>query len=113
MYHQNFNENDWKLFRQKVPEWQEAYIDRRNKEYIQLLCESAAPSDKFWRLEKQIKTDRNKAGVCLDMRRSMMIENLIQLIYEGVISFADLDGFSAELRERVRCVFRNRSDDLN
>ena len=46
-------------------------MNRLNEEYIQLLSENAAPSDKFWRLERRIKADRNKSGVQLDMRRSM------------------------------------------
>ena len=111
MNHQSFNESDWKLFRQKVPEWQEAYMNRLNEEYIQLLSENAAPSDKFWRLEQRIKADRNKSGVRLDMRRSMMIDNLIQLINEEVISLADLAGFSDGLRERMEFLFSGRADD--
>lgn len=105
---QSFNESDWKLFRQKVAEWQEAYMDRLNGEYIQLLSENAAPSDKFWRLERRIREDKNKSGVCLEMRRSMMIDNLIRLIDEDVISLSDLAGFSDELRERMEFIFRNR-----
>ena len=27
------NEKDWKLFRQKLPGWQEVYMDRLNCEY--------------------------------------------------------------------------------
>ena len=34
MNYQGFNESDWKLFRKKVPEWQEAYMNRLNEEYI-------------------------------------------------------------------------------
>ncbi len=108
MNYQGFSERDWKLFRQKVPEWQEAYMNRLNEEYIQLLSENAAPSVKFWRLERRIKADRNKSGVQLDMRRSMMIDNLIQLIGEKVINLDDLAGFSDELRESLEYLFRGR-----
>lgn len=31
------NEKDWKLFRKKLPEWQEKYIDRLCNEYIKIL----------------------------------------------------------------------------
>lgn len=111
MNHQSFNESDWKMFRQKVPEWQEAYMNRLNEEYIQLLNENAAPPDKFWRLERRIKADRNKSGVRLDMRRSMMIDNLIQLINEEVICLADLAGFSDGLREKMEFLFSDRKDN--
>ena len=55
MQERGFTEKDWKLFRSKIAEWQEAYIDRLNKEYIELLSEDANPSDKFWSLEERIK----------------------------------------------------------
>ena len=32
-----FSEKDWKLFRKKIPGWQEAYMDKLNKEYIENL----------------------------------------------------------------------------
>ena len=30
-------EKDWKQFRKMLPEWQEAYMERLTKEYIELL----------------------------------------------------------------------------
>ena len=29
-----FSEKDWKLFRRKIAVWQNAYIDKLNKEYM-------------------------------------------------------------------------------
>lgn len=49
---------DWKLFRQKLPAWQEAYMDRLNREYIEILAGEGNPSDKFWALEKRIRQDK-------------------------------------------------------
>lgn len=49
-----FTNSDWKLFREKIADWQEAYMTRLNNEYIALLSGDAASSDKFWRLEKRI-----------------------------------------------------------
>lgn len=104
MQEREFTERDWKLFRNKVADWQESYMDRLNKEYIELLSEDANPSEKFWRLEKRIKQDRKKAGVQLEMSRSNLIHNIISLINEGAIGFDDLEEFSDELRATV-CVF--------
>jgi len=42
-----FTEKDWKLFRNKIADWQESYMDRLGKEYIELLSEDVNPSDKF------------------------------------------------------------------
>lgn len=44
-----FSEKDWKLFRSKLSDWQEAYMDRLNREYIKLLSGKGNASDKFWR----------------------------------------------------------------
>ena len=53
MYHSE--EKDWKLFREKLPEWQEAYMERLAKEYMELLSSDRQASDKFWELDKRIK----------------------------------------------------------
>lgn len=102
MQEKEFTEKDWKLFRIKIVDWQEAYMDSLNKEYIKLLSENVNPSEKFWGLEKRFKEDKKKAGVQLDMRRSQLIYNIILLIYEGAISFKDLEEFSEQLKETIR-----------
>ena len=42
---------DWKLFRSRIADWQEAYMERLIKEYVTLLNGEGAASDKFWELE--------------------------------------------------------------
>ena len=101
MQEQRFTKKDWTLFRNKIADWQEAYMDRLNKEYIDLLSEDANPSEKFWRMDKRIKEDRKKTGVQLEMSRSNLIYNIISLINEGAISYEDLEEFSDELKEAV------------
>lgn len=91
------NEHDWRLFRAKVPTWQEAYMERLNGEYVQLLCGKGEASDKFWALDERIRKDRKSPGVMLEMSRSTMLQNMISLLDQGVITMADLDGFSEEL----------------
>lgn len=102
MQEQNFTKRDWMLFRNKIIDWQEAYMDRLNKEYIKLLSEDANPSNKFWSLEKRIKEDKKNAGVQLEMSRSNLIPNIISLINENAISFKNLEEFSDELKGTVR-----------
>lgn len=100
---QRFTKKDWTLFRNKIANWQEVYMDRLNKEYIDLLSkEDVYPSEKFWRLDKRIKEDRKKTGVQLEMRRSDLIYSIISLINDGAINFEDLEEFSDELKESVR-----------
>ena len=55
MYPHDVIESDWKLFRKKLPGWQEAYMDKLNQDYIRLLTGPGDASDKFWELEKRIK----------------------------------------------------------
>ena len=99
-----FTEKDWKLFRSKIADWQEAYMDRLNKEYILLLSEDGNPSDKFWSLDKRIMEDKKKIGVRAEMSRSNLIYNIISLMNEGVIRMEDLQEFSDQLKETVRFI---------
>ncbi len=46
---QHFTEADWKLFRKKIAGWQEAYMEKLVREYMDLLSEDGNPADKFWR----------------------------------------------------------------
>lgn len=106
MQEQRFIKKDWTLFKNKIADWQEAYMNRLNKEYIELLSEDANPSEKFWRLDKKIKEDRRKTGVQLKMSRSNLIYNITSLINDGAISFEDLEEFSDELKETVKPMSR-------
>ncbi|MCC8136791.1 MAG: multidrug transporter [Clostridiales bacterium] len=72
------------------------------KEYMELLSGEGVASDKFWELEKQVKTDKRKKSVIMDMRRSEMIYNILYLIQEGAITVDDLDEFSEQIRGRVK-----------
>lgn len=96
------SENDWKLFREKLPIWQDTFMDKLNQEYIEILSSSNNPADKFWELEKRIKTDKCKTGVVCEMSRSKMVENIISLITEGVIGTDDLLEFSDNLKSTVQ-----------
>lgn len=100
-------EKDWKLFRKLLPGWQEAYMERLVKEYKELLNSDKRASDKFWDLDKRIKNHKRHTGVLArDVRRSNMLQHIVNLIYEGAITEEDLKDFSEELRETVRMWLR-------
>ena len=101
-----FTKRDWALFREKIAGWQEAYMDKLNKEYIELLSGKGSPSEKFWALEERIRNDKKDTGVQLRMSRSNCISNIISLLNEGTITMADLDEFSDELKETIRFIIR-------
>lgn len=99
------SKRDWKLFREKLPGWQENYMARLIKEYISLLsAEDKNASDKFWELEKKIKTDRRHPGVILNTEQSKAIYDIISLVRFGVISFDDLADFSEDLQQEVKLI---------
>ena len=104
-----FTEKDWKLFRSKLPDWQEAYMERLCREYVKLLTKEADASGRFWELDQRIKRDKKKAGVQVEMSRSNMIFNIMSLLQEGAIRLEDLDEFSDELKETVQFFMRRFS----
>ena len=95
------SKTDWKLFREKIGEWQETYMERLNREYIEILSSEKAASEKFWALDDRMKEDKKKPGVILELRKSNMVWDLLKLIRDGVITVADLSDFSLELQNEI------------
>ena len=77
-----FSEKDWKIFRSKIAGWQEAYMDKLNKEYIEIL-----------------KKDKKDCGVQCEMSRSIQFYIMLSLLNEGAITMEDLEDFSDDLKE--------------
>jgi len=97
------SKSDWKLFREKLPEWQEKYMGKLIGEYVVFLSqEDKAASDKFWELEKRIKKDRKNPGVIMELKKSEATWDIVNLIRHKVISPADLSDFSEELQQDVK-----------
>lgn len=101
------SKSDWKLFRTRIGDWQEAYMERLVKEYMDLLEGKENASDKFWNLEERIKKDKKHPGVMLELSKGNMIFDIVTLINSGVITTADLEGFSDGLKESI-ANFTNR-----
>ena len=96
------SKSDWKLFREKIGDWQENYMQRLEQEYISLLSDDGKlASDKFWELEKRIKKDKKSPGVILKMSKSEAIWNIAYMIKLKVIALEDLEDFSDNLKEAV------------
>ena len=96
------NEQDWNLFRRKLPGWQEAYMEKLLDSYAELLNMNQPASERFWEMERRIRQDKRCSGVVLNnIRRSSMISNLIALLGDHVITLEDLRDFSPELQETL------------
>lgn len=93
------NESDWKLFRKRLPEWQERCMEQ--------LAGPGKASDKFWELEKRLRKDKKRVGVVADVSRSEMYYNLLYLLDDKTITLEDLAGFSPDLRERLAMIARD------
>lgn len=95
-------EADWEKFRKKIDFWQENYLRRLNKEYIDILKQDKFASEIFWTLEEKIKKDKKSVEVMVIMRRSIMLDDILELIRDNVIEFKDIDEFSDDLKDTVR-----------
>lgn len=113
MGEQRFTKRDWSLFRSKIGDWQETYMDRLCREYIELLRGGGDPSEKFWQLDNRIKSDKRNPGVQLQMTRTSFIYNIISLINKDVISMKDLEDFSDELKETVKAFLERQTWDYS
>ena len=91
------SKQDWKLFQEKVPVWQEKYMERLVGEYIEFLGSDKPASCKFWELEKKIKEDKKNPGVQLELRKSEAVWDIVMMLRDEVITRDDLAGFSVEL----------------
>ena len=100
--------HDWKLFQERLPEWQEAYMERLVKKYAEYLLSDAPASTKFWELDSRIKADKKTPGVQLTLSKSDMFYDICQLLIDGAITLNQLADFSEELqtaiRERIECI---------
>ena len=95
------SKKDWKLYKEKLPKWQETYMEKLIVKYVEYLQSAESASKKFWELEKKIKRDRKNPGVLMELSKQDMPFDLIRLIHEEVITINDLDEFSDDLKETV------------
>ena len=98
------SKQDWKLFRERVPEWQEHYMEQLAKEYIELMSAPGLASDHFWELEKRIKRDKKHPGVILEMNKSDAIWDIALFVKQKVITLDNLQGFSTGLIDAVKLI---------
>ena len=79
------------MFCERVPEWQEHYMEQLTKKYIELLSSPGNASDHFW----------EHPGVMLEMKKSEAIWDIAIFIKKKVITTKELEGFSQELIDSV------------
>ena len=95
---------DWKLYRERVSDWQEHYMEQLNQEYINLLTSPGNASDHFWELEKRIKQDKRHPGVLIELRKSTALWDIAYFVRDQVITLDDLERFSEDLIDAVKLI---------
>ena len=96
-------ESDWKLFRKRLPGWQESYMERLIGEYMEILGGKGRSSEKFWALEERIREDKRRSGVVVrNVRRGTMRDEIARLVLDGAIALDDLDGFTDDVTGYAR-----------
>lgn len=98
-------ERDWKLFRMRLPIWQESCMERLIGEYMEILGGEGRSSERFWALEERIRADKKRPGVMVRgvCRRTMRGE-ITRLVLDGTITLDDLDGFTDDV---INCARRS------
>lgn len=72
-------------------------------DYEAILAGDADASDKFWKLEKRMRKDKKKSGVCVtDMSRSQMFANIMALFLGN-----EADGFAFVFWQENADIFSN------
>lgn len=95
---------DWKLYRERVSDWQEHYMEKLIKEYVELLTSPGNASDHFGELEKRIKQDKKHPGVLIELRKSTALWDIAYFIRDKVITMNELEGFSEDLIDAVKLI---------
>ena len=97
-------ESDWKAFRAIVPDLRERYLREKNQEITAILTDrERTPTQQFWDAYEKIREERKTLRACLDdLRRSTMELQMMLMYRTGMLTDSDLEGFSPELRERIK-----------
>ena len=61
---------------------------------MKLISEDEPASKKFWAFEERINSDKRTPGVQLILKKSKIDWDLARLMNDGVITAANLEGFS-------------------
>ncbi len=96
-------ESDWKIFRKRVPEWRERYLEEQNQRIAALLVDGKkTPTERFWDTEEEMKSVARILINCLDGHsRSKMEMHLLLMYRHQMIGEEDLEDFSGELKDRI------------
>ena len=96
-------EFDWRHYASHVDAWRDRYLKDKTLEIAHLLAnEDVAPTERFWQARARIDEEARILVQCLDHHARSKMKEIVVLMYRhGLISDADLEGFSDEFRGEV------------
>ena len=94
--------NDWKLYQERIGQWQERYMGKLLQEYSEQITDESIPASmRFWALEKAIKEDKKNIGVQCQIAKEDTFSQILSLVRNKQITRSDLTGFSDSLINSV------------
>ena len=93
-------ESDWIIFSNLVPDLRERRLQRTNQAIASLLsAPDRSGTERFWNAAERIKTEEMLLHDCLDnLNRSHFCDSILLMLRNGMMTEADLQMFSPELR---------------
>jgi len=104
---------DWKLFREKLPVWQDNYMENLFQDYMALLQSDRSPSTRFEELYSHMQEDRKTPGVWARISKAETVMNVVSLLFCKAITIQDLADFSEEFQAEVKRIFHILETDYN
>ena len=94
---------DWKTFREMLPDLRERYLAERNKALISILSdEERTPTEQFWDTFEAMEKEGKILRDCLDgFSKSDMDMHILLMLRHGIMKDEDLEPFSDELRSWI------------
>lgn len=100
----NFQESDWKLFRSKLDELRERFLNKKNIELAKYLADpSKTSTEQFWNTLEEMKNIETILRQCLEgYSRSDMFLHIFAMYKHGMMADEDLQQFSDDIQQNVK-----------
>ncbi len=100
----NFKESDWKLFRSRLEDLREKYLEKKNIELRKYLSDpDKSATEQFWDTFESMKNEEAILNQCLvGYSRSKMFFHILAMYQCGMMTDEDLRQFSDEVQDYVR-----------
>lgn len=97
-------ESDWKKYSKRVTEWRDRYLDRRNRDLVEVLQDPGKnPTERFWETREAMEAEVQTLRDCFEKHsRSRMKLSLLRMLRHGMIEMDDLSNFSDECQQELR-----------